>query len=229
MINLFVIAIGDVAYKEDALYVIKNYFKKFNFVNIFILEEDDETINHKKAHPSWLRLLHHKYIKNDYFTLSWDLDILPTKDSFKIFQHLDGTRLNMCIDNSVILTDKNLDRTIQYSTYLVEDGYRNFKYNAGLIGIPPKFRNFCEYVYETHAPGNGRPSYEQYYFNDEIQKNNLNVNILPTIFNGMYPPEGIDDFIFNKAVNKHYTWGVMGEGKLDPIKTHRINFEKGLI
>lgn len=229
MINLFVIAVGDIAYKEDALYVIKNYFKNFNFVNIFVLEKDDETINHKKAHPSWLRLLHHKYIKNDHFTLSWDLDILPTKNSFKIFEHLDVNRLNMCLDNSVIVTNKDTQKTIFYNAYLYDQNYLNFKYNAGLIGIPPKFRKFCEYVYDTHAPGNNRPSYEQYYFNDEIQKNNLNVNVLPLIFNGMYPPEGVDDFLFNRSVNKHYTWGVMGKNKLQPIKNHRLNFEKGNI
>lgn len=229
MINVFVIAIGEVAYKEDALFVIKNYFKKFNFVNLVILEKDDLTINYKKAHPSWLRLLHHKYINNDNFTLSWDLDILPTKNSFKIFEHLDFSRLNICLDNAVILTNEHSSKTVYYEEVNKNLDYYNFKYNAGLIGIPSHLRKFCENVYDTYAPGNGRASYEQYYFNDEIQKNNLNVNILPLIFNGEYPPSGVDPFLFNRSVNKHYTWGVMGNDKLMPIKNHRILFEQELI
>ena len=47
MITIFVIAIGDVKYKQNSIEILKDYFSN-KMVNLFILEEDDLSINYIK-------------------------------------------------------------------------------------------------------------------------------------------------------------------------------------
>ena len=204
-ILIFIISIGDLGYTKYSEDILSDYFNHNN-IEHFFLKKDDEFINYKKAHPSWLKLLSHKYITTDKFILCWDLDLLPVNKDFNILNHIDLNKINMCYDTGMLLTNFKFNS--------------NFYFNGGLIGIPKEERVFMESIYNTYAPGS-IPSYEQYYLNDCIAEQNKNVNRLPDKFNSLYPPSNIDKSIFNNAQNKHYTWGIKNNNhRTDLIKEH---------
>jgi hypothetical protein len=187
MITIFIIAIGELSYKERSLAILRDYFSQFKFIDLFILEDESE-INVKKAHPPWLKLISHRYTKNDNFTLCWDLDLLPnSKNSHFDFDLLSDYYLNMCYDTSVVLGFPRFNS--------------NFHFNSGLIGIPKSERVFVESIYEKYAPGE-YPSYEQYYLNDEIKNQKKSINALPVEYNTLYH----DGPLFKNSFFSHYTW-----------------------
>lgn len=214
MVTAFVIAVGnsnEITYKEDSKAVLKDYFD-YHKINSFFLEVPTFhgcKINVKGAHPSWVKLISHKFYPTDDFILCWDLDLLPINREKNILDVLDLNKLNMCFDSSVLM-----------------NGYKftpNFKYNGGLCGIPVRYREFMEGVYNKHAPGQW-PSFEQYYLNDEIAIQNIEVNELDSIWNSNLPAPGFTTEYFDKAFNKHYTWGVDHSQKIGKIKQHRENY-----
>jgi len=207
MVTAFVIAIGNVPYKDDSVSVLKDYFD-YHKINSFFLETDTP-YNYKGTHPSWMKLLSHRFYPTDDFILCWDLDLLPISREKNILDVLDLNKLNMCIDTALLLGDVPF--------------IENFKYNGGLCGIPTRYRNFMENVYNWHAPGSW-PSFEQYYLNDEIVKHSIEVNVLDTIWNSLYTWPGKDSKYFDNTFNKHYTWGVNHELKSKFIKEHRDNY-----
>jgi hypothetical protein len=185
-ITVFIIAIGNQEYKKPALDILLDYFSSQG-LEVFVLEHMD-THNTKNAHPSWLKLISHKYTQNNKFTLCWDLDLLPSNKGVVIdIDMLDNTSLNMCYDTSVVLGHHKFNE--------------NFFYNGGLIGIPLSFRQHTENIYNTFAPGY-YPSYEQYYLNDYIAHNNIKMNILDSKYNTLYH----NGDMFSNAHFQHYTW-----------------------
>jgi hypothetical protein len=186
MITIFIIAIGNPYYKKLSLEILKDYFTSYNF-KIFILEDSGE-LNIKNAHPSWLKLISHKYTNDDNFTLCWDLDLLP-RAKYTPFdvKKIDFEKINMCYDTSVLLNSPKFNN--------------NFFFNGGLIGIPISERNFMENIYEKHAPG-VYPSYEQYYLNDEIVDNKKEINTLPVKYNTLFH----NGELFDQTDFSHYTW-----------------------
>ena len=199
-IIVFIISVGDIEYSQYSEKILTRYFTN-NCIDFMIVKND--YINPKKAHPSWIKLLSHKYINDDRFILCWDLDLLPVNQEFNMFNHLDLSKINACIDTSLLQGCEGFNK--------------NFRYNCGLIGIPYHERTFFEHVYEKHAPG-VYPSYEQYYVNDELVNVKKDVNVLPSIFNLHYP-------INNENIaNRHYTWGTYGSQKIELIKNHYEQF-----
>ena len=207
MVTAFVISIGT-PYNNDSTAVLKDYFD-YHKINSFFLTADNTANNYKGAHPSWIKLLSHLYYPTDDFILCWDLDLLPVSREKSIFNVLDLNKLNMCPDTSILLGCNPYNE--------------NFKFNGGLCGIPTRYRDFMENVYKTYAPGD-RPSFEQYYLNDEIVKQNIEVNELNTNWNSLYPCSDKPNNYFNNAFNKHYTWGADHEKKVKLIKEHRDNY-----
>lgn len=187
MITLFIIAIGNPEYKKYSLEILKDFFKKYENVEIFILE-DEGSFNIKKAHPSWLKLISHKYTNNNNLTLCWDLDLLPRNKNIEFdFSLLDDSHISMCYDTSVILKFPKFNS--------------NFYLNGGLISIPVNKRGCMESIYFDKAPGT-YPSYEQYYLNDYFAENNEIVSILPPKYNTLYH----NGFLFDQSDFLHYTW-----------------------
>ena len=87
-----------------------------------------------------------------------------------------------------------------------------------------QYRKNLEDIYDKYAPGTW-PSYEQYYLNEEIFNQNLQVNILNPTWNSHYPKAGSSDFYFKNAFNKHYTWGITTDAdKSKFINDHRYNY-----
>jgi hypothetical protein len=205
-INIVIIAIGDIPYKKDSMIILNDYFNFYNIEPIYIQEN---IFNPKNAHPSWLKMTSYNYVDNQNFMLCWDLDLLPINRSINILDYLNFNSINMCVDNSTILTNFRFNQ--------------NFKYNGGLIGFPHSYKNFCENIYNKYAPGT-RPSYEQYYLNDEIVYQNIQIHELPLIFNGMLPQQGVSSKLFDEAFCKHYTWGVNDSQKAAFIATHKLNY-----
>ena len=205
MITIFVIAIGDVKYKQNSIEILKDYFSN-KMVNLFILEEDDLSINYKNAHPSWLKLLSHKYTQNDDFTICLDLDLLPINSEVDLVSHFNLNKLNMTYDTSVVCDHARFNN--------------NFYYNGGLIGIPYNMRDFCEEVYTKHSPGT-YPSYEQYYLNDEIASKKIEIHNLPIELNAMYPQTDQSYELFVKGKFLHYTWGCNDQERISLIEKHK--------
>lgn len=195
-----ILAVGNIPYKEDSLSVLEDYLNRHK-VRFKIVES--VPFDTRNSHPSWWKLLCHKIHKNEMYILNWDLDLLPS------FQHtpfhkLDFNNLCMAWDTS--------------AKYSPQTRYNNnFRYNGGLIGIPKSQSEFCELVFEKHAPGS-RPSYEQYYLNDEIILNGVNVFEFDDESNFLYRADNSE--LYNKFLNsnfKHYT--CMDRNSL--IKEHR--------
>lgn len=209
MITVFIIAIGEIAYKQDSLDVLKNYFSNQEHIKLFILENDSYLINVKKAHPSWLKLISHHFTNDDNFTLCIDLDLLPINKNIDIIKYLDLNKINMCYDTSVLTTDFKFNN--------------NFKFNGGLLGIPFSERLFMEKIYYENAPGL-YPSYEQYYLNDALAFNFKEINILPNKLNSLYPQNYDSQILFNQAVFLHYTWGCSVNERPSLIKDHKLKY-----
>jgi hypothetical protein len=209
-INVIIIAVGNVSYKTDAKAVLDDYFNFYNANPVYI---EQDIHNPKNAHPSWLKMISYEYLDNTDPVLCWDLDLLPINRSINIFEYINTNKINMCVDNSVILTNFRFNQ--------------NFRYNGGLISFPYSYKDFCSNIYYQYAPGE-RPSYEQYYLNDEIVNQKIDIHELPLIFNGMLPPQGVNSNIFQHAFCKHYTWGANDNQKIDLIAKHKSYYFNNL-
>jgi hypothetical protein len=210
-----VLSIGDIPYKHDAKQVLLDYFTTNNVPHVFI-EEVPENV--KYAHPSWYKLLSHQLLPGYDFIICWDLDLLPTSRNVKFIDDYDMKKLCMCYDTSVVIYPNHKHFT------------PSFKYNGGLIGIPKSIAPFTEGVFQRHAPGT-YPSYEQYYFNDDIELFKIQVHRLPNDLNYLYCiplgiPHRTDEF--NSARFKHYTMQTKGEEKVLLIRNHRWNYFYGV-
>jgi hypothetical protein len=182
--KIFVINVGDVPYAKFSLPLIKKLCD-YNSIELIVLKQDIQE-NIYKLHPSWLKLFCHKIV-NDDFILCWDLDLVPT-ELYDIKPMLDLKNLNMC-----------------YDRIYMEQGFAfnsKFKFNCGLIGIPKSYQRVMETVYSLNAPTAHYPSYEQYYVNDFIHDNNINVNLLDSKLNKMF--NGNENFSLD-CYNAHYT------------------------
>jgi hypothetical protein len=207
---VFIPCLGLPDYGKYSEEILVDYFE-YHRINYFFLKIDDLDINYKKAHPSWLKLISHKYVDFKGFILCWDLDLLPVNKDITFLNDIDIDKINMGYDTSVILKMGKFNN--------------NFRFNGGLIGIPEKERNFVENIYNKYAPGT-RPSYEQYYLNDEIVNQNKDINILPTYMNSLYYPYSeIGNNLFVNAKFQHYTGGIGRQGnKINLIKNHYLNY-----
>lgn len=198
-----VLNIGDLPYATYCLDVLRSYCDKYSYT-LHVINENKA----KAIHPSWLKLLCHDLIKSD-FILCWDLDLLPTATAKPIEPYIDYSRLNLCYDSSLLFGN---------------NPFKHFRYNCGLFGIPVSEAGFCKKIFTDNHPGN-RPSYEQYYVNDALAARGYPVNELPSIFNSLYPrPECDDRAYFQKAWNKHYTWGVTKDIGLSLIIQHHAAY-----
>lgn len=184
-IKPFIIAIGDLPYKNMAMEILDDFFSSKNIEPFFL--EDGGDLNYKNAHPSWLKLISHQYIDcDDDIILCWDLDLLPKSRDVDLPPVFDG-QFGLSIDTSIALGYHGFNQ--------------NFKFNCGLIAIPANKRKFCEEIYDRNSLGQ-YPSYEQYYFNDALVANNENVGLIPIEYNTLYHT----GYLMNKAYNIHYTW-----------------------
>lgn len=181
-----VIAFGEVPYKNDSISVLKDYFERNNLRYNFLERIDLDT---KNSHPSWWKLLCHKVYKNEDYILNWDLDLLPSSKNTEFHKNIDFSKLGMAWDTSL-----RINPFQRYNS--------NFRYNGGLIGVPKSMAQFTEGVFNKHAPGT-RPSYEQYYLNDEIVHQNIDVSEFPDDSNFLYRHEVLNEF--DKSRFKHYT------------------------
>lgn len=207
MINIFILAIGEFEYKKHSLDILCDFFCSIDNIEIFIIE-NELNFNIKNAHPSWLKLISHKYVNNDNFTLCWDLDLLPRNKSVKFnLTDFDISKINMCYDTSFLLKHQRFNN--------------NFYFNGGLIGIPKNKRKIMESIYLKNAPGI-LPSYEQYYLNDYLSINKEPINILHPRYNTLYH----NGELFNKSDFLHYTWQCNLEQKIFYIKKHHEKYFK---
>lgn len=183
--------IGNINYSPIAIEVLKHYFIKHGIRHKIVTTLGE--YNYNNVHPSWMKMLAHKMFPGNDFILTWDLDLLPIDSSLNIEAVIDKSRLNMVYDTSVVLG---------YEVYTP----KTFKYNGGLIGIPNHLSDWCANIYDKYSLGE-YPSYEQYYLNERIVFDKIDVNRLPDEMNVLYPKldDGWD--IWNRAIFKHYSFG----------------------
>jgi hypothetical protein len=188
---IVVFNIGNLSYSEPAIEILSDYFNKYNLK--YEIVTDVSKFNVKNAHPSWMKMLSYKMFPDNDFIFNWDLDLLPLNSTPNIEDYTDFSKLNMCYDSSVVLG---------YEVY----NPKTFKYNGGLIGVPKSLGKWCENIYNQYAPGT-YPSYEQYYLNDEICKDHIDVNRLPDKLNTLYPKQQDGWDLWNKSFIRHYSFG----------------------
>jgi hypothetical protein len=205
---IIAIDFGLISYKEDSLKVLKDYFTRKN-IEYFIQETPPEVLIRKSAHPAWAKLLAHSIVPGYDFIIVWDLDLLPKNKDVDIIQHFDMNKLCLAWDTFARFhhTMKNAEQYL-YS-------YKTFKYNTGLIGLPSHMSSFFEEIFIKYAPGR-LESYEQYYVNDEIYYNKIDICELPDDLNCFYNTGGWKD---SRLI--HYTGSK--EAK-DNIKVHVENY-----
>lgn len=207
---VFVVAVGDIDYRADALAVLTDYFAR-NRVNLFVLN-DGGGLNYYRQHPSWLKLLAHRYVSAE-FILTWDLDLLPNGTEFSLPSHIDRTRINACWDSSLVFG---------------HSPYRDtFRYNGGLLGIPRSEAAFMASIYDERGTNiECYPSWEQYHLNDELAARGYPVHELPNVFNLFEPCGGVrnhSEELLHAAVNTHYTGAAMGN-RASLIRQHRERY-----
>lgn len=210
--TIFVIDVGNTYYGRYTLPMIEDLCLKNN-INLFVLDKDIPQ-NKYGLHPSWLKLFCHSLVEDD-FILCWDLDLVPTR-IYDLKSIIDTSRINMAYDRC---------HTQEGFTF---NG--KFRYNCGLIGIPKSYQGFIEGIYEKHASHAQYPSYEQYYVNDEIYDNNLDIALLSQNLNFMYGGGSHRDGSFEypeDALNIHYTWKILSpQHRIELIADHYDSFKK---
>lgn len=203
---VMVLAVGSPMYKQDALNVLTHYFNKHE-IPFHVIETAPGDIDFRGSHPSWWKLLAHKILVDYDFIICWDLDLLPRNMDVKVIEEFNMTKMCMAWDSHAKF--KSHDRFTP-----------NFKYNGGLIGIPKEHRLFTEGVFNKYAPGT-YPSYEQYYLNDEIHFQNIQIHELPWDINVLY---SFSDF--NNARLQHYTYTHTAKSF---IKDHKNKYFNNLV
>ena len=168
------------------LNVLIDYCKKYK-LKYFILKE-----NVFNVHPSWLKLKAFDYVDDD-FILCWDTDLLPHKTTENVYPLLDTNKLNLVEDSSIYLKTINDKRVESY-----------FKYNCGFIGIPNKYKNLLNEVF-NESTSSDLPSYEQYHINKKIKENNINVHVLPKEWNTLFHLPSVENSFIQKSKLIHYT------------------------
>ena len=202
---------GSLSYASAALSVLRDYFGFFKIK--YEIVEDLKGFNTKKAHPSWMKLLTHRMFPGHDFILNWDLDLLPMRSAPSIETILDKAKLNMAIDSTLIAGQDKFNE--------------NFKYNGGLVGVPASMAEWIAAIYDKHAPGE-YPSYEQYYLNDAIVADKVDVHRIPDEFNTLFPQCSAGKILWDNAVIKHYGCSILSS--LDMVTLtdiHAENYFKG--
>jgi predicted O-methyltransferase YrrM len=204
--TVIILSVGNIAYKSYSEKVLTHYFEKHNIPYKFVSETSVPT---NESHPSWWKLICHRMFPEYDFILCWDLDLLPKNQYVHVLQNLDMTKLCMVWDTHA----RNFPN---------ERFNSNFRYNGGLIGIPKSMADFTEFVFDNYAPG-VFPSYEQYYLNDLIVGNNIEVHELPDYMNFMYCDPNTKPYLHKKFLDadlQHYTYDAHGSNKVEFIKVH---------
>jgi hypothetical protein len=194
--TIFVINVGNVDYGKYSIPLIQKLCD-YNNVNLFILN-NDTFLNKYNLHPSWLKLFCHNLIDDD-FIITWDLDLIPLK-MYDIKNIFDLNKINLSYDTGVL---HNL-------SFFNE----KFKYNCGLIGIPKVYKDTLNNIYEINGKNPTYPSYEQYYVNDYIYDNKIDINVLDNKYNFLYNNKIKIDEIYNH----HFTWNISHNEKINEIK-----------
>jgi hypothetical protein len=191
-----VLAVGNIAYKADALEILRHYFTLHSIPYTFI-EQVPTNVDLMGSHPSWWKLLAHSILPGYDYIICWDLDLLPRSPDVEVMKDFDMTSMCLAWDSDA---KANPDNKFLPS----------FKYNGGLIGIPSSFAAFTTSVFRTHAPGT-YPSYEQYYLNEELQRQSIPVHELSTDINVLCSfPE------FESARLQHYTYADDAKQQVHP-------------
>jgi len=202
-ICIMVLSIGNIDYKIYSKPILIDYFESCNIEYKFI-EDLPKNIDTRNAHPSWFKLLAHKILPGYDFIICWDLDLLPKNKNVKVLDDFNFNKICMVWDTSLRVNPNN-----KFSP--------NFKYNGGLIGIPKFYSTFTENVFGKFAPNlYNWPSYEQYYLNEYIFQQKIDIHELPDDINYLYSCP-----LFNDARLQHYTYGINAKSK---IKDHYNNY-----
>lgn len=183
---VMILAVGNISYKKDASEILSHYFTRHNIPYHFI-ESVPANINTRNAHPSWWKLLAHSILPGYDYIICWDLDLLPRNPDIQILEAFDISSLCLSWDSHA-------------KKYPNDRFLPSFKYNGGLIGIPKLSSPFLENIFDMFAPGR-YPSYEQYYLNEEISKQNIYIHELPSDINVLF---SFSDF--PTARLQHYTY-----------------------
>lgn len=165
--KLLTINIGNLSYAKYSIPFIKKLCDT-NDIEFVCLNEDIKQ-NSYKIHPSWLKLFSHDLYEDD-FIIWWDLDLIPCR-MYNLREYFDVTKLNFSYDSSYIADN------------FVFNG--KFKYNCGLAGVPKSYSEQLKNIYFKNGDNATYPSYEQYYVNDWIYDNNIEINLLPEKLNCM--------------------------------------------
>lgn len=170
--------------------VLLDYFAKLG-VEVFILDHNDYGV-----HPSWLKMKCFDYVDDD-FVLCWDLDLLPRKKCPSILDVLDQTKINVAPDTIFTLQDPDLNDLMPMVPF--------FKYNCGLIGVPKSYRWLLDRTF-TRYNSKAFPSFEQYYFNEELEVNKItDLNVLDKTWNCIFHPPTIPNHFILTSNTVHYT------------------------
>ena len=208
--TVLVIDIGDTKYGQYSIPLIQRLCD-YSKLNLVVLK-DDINENYKQLHPSWLKLLCHDIIDDD-FIVCWDLDLLPC-NLYDIKPFFDLTKINLAFDTGNYFG----------KSYFNE----KFKYNCGLIGIPKSESWFFKSIYHDFIPemSPNYPSFEQYHVNDRLFDEEKLVNELPLEMNYLFNRYNLESSLSNPVLNVHYTsWHLQSESeRIELIKTHHALF-----
>lgn len=200
--RLVVINIGNIDYARHSVPFIKQLCKK-NGITFTLLKKDIKQ-NTYKLHPSWVKLFLHD-LYDDEFIIWWDADLVPCR-MYDLKQYFDTSKLNFALDSS------HIDHGFNFNN--------KFKYNCGLGGSPKKYAEDLRNIYLINGKEPEYPSYEQYYVNDWIYDNKIDVHVLPKELNRTRADLDFEE----DTLNMHYSH--IDRSKL--IKEHYKKYKDAL-
>ena len=181
----------NLSYAPHSLRLFKDYFAHHE-IEYHIITKPPTPIIEKNVHPSWTKLFPHRLLPGYDYIIVWDLDLLPRNRSVKVIKDFNMEKLSLAWDSNA----KIHSIATEGKGYLY---FPSFRYNTGLIGVPSSSQEFLDSVFIKYAPGI-LPSFEQYYFNEEVVQQNIEICELSDDLNMMYGKPG-----FSTARLQHYT------------------------
>jgi hypothetical protein len=199
---VLVFAVGDIDYKEHALPVLYDYFKRHSVR----FEVVTRAWSDKPAHPSWYKTLAHS-MYDEEFIIIWDLDLLPVTQQVK-FPPFDYDKFNIAVDTFVVYNPGTANSA--------------FGLNCGLMGIPKQYGLPLANLFELHWHSSV-PLFEQPHVNQWINDSKIPISTIPSRYNVLMPMLGQNPRPWLKAELRHYTYGVCAD-KAELIRRHNVRY-----